>query len=194
MRILCDMDNVVADLMEMALEELHFRYEVNKSIDEVTDYKIENCLGKENWDLIQKILQEPGFYSHLPVTPDAYQGLCQLKDLGHEIIFVTATPDNCFTAVHEKITWVRNTLGLNLPVVSVSAGCPKTVVNGDLLIDDCLDNIKDWVESGKKAILFDQPWNTNVEQMIRLWGYSMRGNCYRAVNWEDVVAAVKYYT
>ena len=140
-------------------------------------------VGPENdawmWDRGVKL----GLFRHGHVTTGGIIGLTDLKRQGHELVVATHRPA---IAIRDTINWLDHHFGALDPypwsgMHILTEGEPKTEVKADLLIDDKRENILDWHLDGRQAIVFDRPWNQNVEPGSGIW---------RAHGWSSVVNIV----
>ena len=106
-------------------------------------------------------------------------GLEALADAGHTLCIVTHRPAN---AVSDTLDWVTLMFeGLPLDGFYImSNGESKATVEADVLIDDKIENVREWAQTGRQAILFDAPYNRNFD----VTGVA------RANGWKEVVRVV----
>lgn len=135
---------------------------------------------RTSWDLfadltdrqrrrMRHILNEPTFYSSLGPLPGAVDGIRRLRELGNEVFFLT-TPypsnPNCADGKYKSVEkWFGQTMR-NRTVLTHD----KTIVRGDVLIDDrpVIEGSVD--EPDWARIIFDQPWNQGVGgTRLRSW-------------------------
>lgn len=143
-KIYIDMDGVVADF--------------DTYVSRVLDMPLpENRWPKSLW---QQITANPRLYSKLPKTAEA-DGLLEycryLRDIAnYELFFLTAVPkgNDVHWAFYDKVNW-----GIKyFPDVPVHFGPfaknkQEHCMPGDILIDDKLENIKEWCAVGGHGIL-----------------------------------------
>lgn len=118
-----------------------------------------------------------GLFRYGHMTTGSRVGLQALADRGHKFIIATSRPEN---AVTDTIDWVQLYFK-DLPLVGISVlsnGEAKSQVNASVLIDDKPENIVEWVETGRQALLFDQPWN---------WSTGPIGGARRCRGWREIV-------
>ena len=151
--IFLDMDDVVADFSKRAFELTG--YLVNEG----------DKYPKADWD---KFLEHPRFYRDLEKCRDAdliveaTVTLSQKKN--YELKFLTAVPrDNDFPwAFNDKIDWARRYYP-NIPVWfgPYSRDKSKWCTGNSILIDDRLENIKQWDRAGGIGI-----WHNNTDHTL----------------------------
>jgi len=62
----------------------------------------------------------------------------------------------------------------------------KHYIMADLLIEDAAHTIKKWVESRRRAIMLETPYNTNIELTSAFTPWLLR-----ASNWAEIVTHVE---
>lgn len=138
MRILIDMDGVLADFVGEAIRN-------NLSMDEA--------------ELIE------GFYKNLPLIKDAKWAVKELESLGHELFICTTAPWNNPTAWKEKREWIEDHFGETFKKKLIMTH-RKDLVSADLLIDDregqsTLNFPGKWLWFGQNGL----DWANVVEQI-----------------------------
>jgi 5'(3')-deoxyribonucleotidase len=167
MVILIDMDNVAANLMKKWLDVYNQRYGDTLTGDQIMNWQIDMHATKCDPADFYGIIGEPGFFADLDVMPDAVAVASRLKDAGHELYFVTATPYNNPTGGYDKCNWVQQ----HFPFIGrdgVIQAHKKHMVIGDLLFDDSPKNLKDF--PGTKVAM-DWNFNKNVQVNYRVTGW-----------------------
>lgn len=111
---------------------------------------------KPVWQRLWDEEVQKGFFSTVPEAPGAIDGLGQLRDRGHQLVFITARP---LAAGEDTQTWLdeRGFGGHHLIV------CPKSkskqFTDPDILLDDKGDTVYRQLSVGKSSVLFKRPWN-----------------------------------
>lgn len=177
MRILIDVDGVILNTQKALLKRLNNRYGTRYTLKNVTHYHwFENVY--KNIDPWAEL--EDGAFWHNEVTlidgaKDAFNQLNQ----NHEIYFVTAS--SVFNlALGEKMYCLKDLLDvtgqwLNNHIIITQN---KELVQGDVLIDDCAENIHKWIMASgtrKFGLLFGQPWNKDNKY-----------NLYPHTSWSEI--------
>ena len=182
MRIICDMDEVLAELNNKVLKRWNAVSGKNFTKQDITTWRMEHVLGVDNLGrsaegLIDEWLAEPGFYEDLEPIPGAIEGFQELLDIGHDVVIATSIPEKYVNAFDSKRRWVRRHFpGYSMKnFVSISR---KGSLEGDILIDDGGHNIIDWAKNGRKnAFLMVNPWNEYLGQTVhgmpitRVWDW-----------------------
>ena len=183
MRILCDIDSVLADILAEAkwtnfgallhpqgpwLRKYNEEYGDHLTKADIVKWEISEIVKPECGKDIFKYLREPDFYEGCPEVPGASQGVQLLREMGHDVTFLSAG------IYPGKIKWLYDH-GFLLPcrdwhsAQDVTLTFQKERFQGDVIIDDCPDNIGD-----RPGILLDQPWNRDADLC-------------RAMNWAQVI-------
>ncbi|KAL4676888.1 hypothetical protein H8957_008601 [Semnopithecus entellus] len=146
-RVLVDMDGVLADFEAGLLrgfrrrfpEEPHVPLEQRRGFLAREQYR---ALRPDLADKVASVYEAPGFFLDLEPIPGALDAVRQMNDLPDTEVFICTSPllkyDHC---VGEKYRWVEQHLGPQF-VERIILTRDKTVVLGDLLIDD-KDTIRD---------------------------------------------------
>ena len=185
MIIICDMDEVIVDMMNPLLREYNKMYSSDISIEDVTQWELPD-------DMINKY-KEDNFFLTLPPISGAINGLRQLMALGHDVIIATYHGDNPRIA-KDKILWMF----YNCPVLSANMmiGARKDLLQGDVIIDDNADHLTGSL--CKIRIVMDRPWNRHLQERRKIdvtkhgdilpqYCYDMGDIDYRVYNWQQII-------
>lgn len=108
------------------------------------------------------------------IYPQALENVNKLRDLGYEIVIITAR--HVVNDVDKMNIIKKNTedwlIKNNVPYDELIIDNDKTRHNLDILIDDNLANIESFVMAGGMAYVFDQPWNRNNTFYSRVNGWN----------------------
>lgn len=181
MRLGIDLDGVVYPFVEQFTKYAEMR--LGRSLPEVKQWNF----PVEQWGLtVERFIElmadgaNEGFlwWEGQPEF-GAREVLLKLRDLGHKIIFVTdrAPKGGEWQAKVATITWLHDH-GFEYDGLFVVRD--KTGLGLDLLIDDGPHNIERADAAGEMAVVFDRPWNRDVET----------GRVY---SWSDVQTWVTHY-
>lgn len=167
LRILVDMDNVIADqtsgFFDMLEEQYpHVPLPPIKSFD---PFKAGDAFPSEYQSLVESIRIQEGFFRRLPEIPGAREGLETLQR-EHDVRIVTAPTWEWVRCVPEKYSWVDEHLGRSWTERLILTR-DKTYIQGDVLIDDSM-NIQGQCEPTWRHLVFKQPYNQSVNGAIRI--------------------------
>ena len=177
MRILVDMDGVIADYDGEFLKRWRERYPNRYYVPfkERNTFYIIDSYPEELKPLAVEILLEPTFFRDMMPMDGAKEALFEMEQMGHEV-FICSSPLSTYkNCVLEKYEWVEKVLGPDW-VRRIILTKDKTLVKGDYLIDDKPDisgveNSPNW-----EHILYDRPYNRNVKKRRLTWE-----------NWKEVL-------
>lgn len=168
--VLVDMDNTLVDFdLEFGKRWVAARPEDTLDlIKSRKHFELEQNFSAELKPLAIKIMSEPGFFKSFAPQPYAVEAVKEMTEAGLHVLLCTAPlPFQWETCVAEKYAWVRHHLGEEF-LTRMIITRDKTVVKGRLLIDDkplirgACDK-PEWTH-----IVFDQPYNQEVEDKMRL--------------------------
>lgn len=140
-RVLVDMDGVLADFEGGLLRgflrrfpgEPHVPLEQRRGFLACEQYR---ALRPDLGDKVASVYEAPGFFLDLEPIPGAVEALREMHAMPDTEVFICTSPllkyDHC---VGEKYRWVERHLGPQF-VKQIILTRDKTVVLGDLLIDD----------------------------------------------------------
>lgn len=181
MKIAIDIDDCVMDFWRslehsVALEYgIELDYESNQDWEDATLKRLDIFgEGRTWWDWLQ---DRDWVWATFKPVPGAIGAIDMLRRQGHYIELLTKKPDWAEWTVWKWLGRWRpaanrvTVLGLHESKAQVS--------DAQLLVDDNVDNVLDWVRSGRPAILFDRPWNRS-DLPVQL------SKVPRAYNWHDV--------
>ncbi len=183
MRILCDLDGIVTDLLHKWLNAYNKDYPYFKQLTkyDVTEY-IYNKISPIGRSM-DHYIEQPGFFIDLPSLPGAISTLARLHKDGHEIYIVTSHSKYPGSAA-EKIWWVNR----NLPFIDsnhIVITKDKHVVRGDILIDDTPEKLLSYKKAWPDAYLItiEYPFNKEVENIVDLYAkdYTNTENAWRSI-------------
>ena len=173
MRILCDIDCVINDLVFKMLDMHRFRTGKDIHVENITTYEFDQCLPKEDADALNKMFKERVLWDSLEPLPGSQDGLKKLLQRGHDMYIATATDP-------ENFPWKVEWMAKHFPFIDQSnIICIKNkgLLNGDVIIDDCYDQLKSCM---CERIVLDYPWNRNAS-----WDYVY--DTKRARNWSEIL-------
>ncbi len=179
MRILVDMDGVLADFENGFLKNWQEKYPDQTFIPlaERNIFYVSDQYPETVRSLVFSVLCAPEFFRSLEPIPGSLEALKEMKRLGHEVFICTSPLGEYQHCVLEKFEWVDEHLGPGW-VSKIILTNDKTIVSADILIDDRPDiqgvAIPNW-----EHILYDQPYNRSGTTRRRLtWQ-----------NWQSVLLA-----
>ena len=190
MRLLIDMDGVLADFETAFAERWNARHQDLQIIDvnNRPTFKVVDQFPK--WtQLIRDIQSERGFFEELPPVAGAVAAMQQLADDGHEVWILTSPLSAWRHCVPEKYAWVEEHLGFEWTRRLVVAK-PKWLVHGDRLLDD---NPRPRPSSARRPswehVVFDAPYNRHRKSAVRMRSWRdisvLTGDWLDRTTWHD---------
>lgn len=179
MVVLVDCDNVMCMLQERVIEIFNSRHNKNYTLDDFTDYNIENNLPVQEAIDFKSIYGESGLYETIKPIDGAQNGIRKLIDNGHNVFIVTDAIPNTYG---EKVAFIKH----YFPFIDEShivAMKHKEYFRCDVMIEDNLQNLL--AKPYYDRIIMDYPWNRNTHDEV----YSIK----RCTNWDEIVAAVEEF-
>lgn len=165
MKVLIDMDGVVADFVGAVLAGLDERgvHIERADIDQFTylDW------ASKHVDWARDIACRDGFFLGLEPLPGAIEGVKRLADV-YDLQFCSSPLPGSSSCEEDKRRWIEKYFGKEL-AVSAYIGADKTLCDGDVLIDDNPE-VKGAREPSWNHIVFDQTWN-HESRSLRLLGF-----------------------
>lgn len=167
-----DVDDTTLDLHgEWVTNRYNNDYNDNLTRRDVKTWELHKFVKPECGRKIYDYLNDPDLYKSVKPLPGAIEGIEKIRSLGWRVIFLTAyfnTPK--IEALHNYglLKEYPYNDGRWHTACDVVMANDKTLLKGDMLIDDKTDNI----EKFGKGLIFDQPWNQDC-------------NFPRVYNWYD---------
>jgi 5'(3')-deoxyribonucleotidase len=165
--ILLDMDGVLADFFT-GVFRLHglSLSQIPNDYPKPWPYKIEDWVAKllgypyTTEDLWEDIDSTHGFWFDLPMYPWAVELLNMCLDVSKGNVIVSTSPGLHPGCYEQKVRWLRHNLPA-LPKANIMLGKHKFMMAKPehLLIDDCAENVIDFMMCGGSAMQFPQNWN-----------------------------------
>lgn len=131
MRIILDMDSIMADIETPWLAECNRRFGDNLTVADIHTWDL-HTLSKGG-KRVYEILGEEGFFRNLKPIPGAVEAAQELVRRGHELHVVTACEFPF--AAKEKVEWFHETLHF-LGKRRLWIGHEKHMLRADAIIDD----------------------------------------------------------
>jgi len=175
--ILIDMDGVLADFEGHLMQQWRTLYPNTFDLarEERTTFYVTRQFPKEYRDKLFQLMYAQEFFANLPAIPGGREALEEMKALGWEVFLCSSPLYGNRTGASEKFAWVERHLGRDWWGKLILAP-DKTVVHGDILIDD-RPKIEGAAAPSWEHVIYDQPYNRSANGKRRLtWA-----------NWKEVL-------
>lgn len=173
LRILCDVDGVIADWLGAVLKAAHAICGRTLSRDEVTNWLRINDLAdrlgmtKEQCRSLHDALNAPGFCRSFETLGNRL--LHSNIGSGNEVLYVTTPWESSKTWCYDRWRWLLHH-GFTDDTSCIIQVPNKKYIWGDVMIDDKPENIHGWIKEwgGGIGLLWNQSWNRHDTQLTRV--------------------------
>ncbi len=185
LRLLLDVDGVIADFPQYYLDIVQAKFGVAHSVEAINKWNIGESiqLHPDRRDIVRAALQEPGVAMSLRAYPGSVKAVRKLRKM-LDLFFVTS-PLGSSTWTDDRERWLEaHFFTGDKPRVTHTH--EKYICFGDVFVDDKVDHIKAWSEAwpNSTAVIWDQPWN-------RKFNVNGRRNVLRMNRWEQLFSLVE---
>jgi len=168
-----DIDNVIADTEKELRNVLLDTWGIALDREDISDYALQNMPGIQGdvLDGLIKMFAEGDIFLRLEAIDGAGETLRRLAN-SHELHLVTSRPEKVRP---QTVEWLKTN---DIPYHDLIFS-EKTKLNGvpyELFIEDQTNFALELAESGAFVLLFDAPWNRQLEHV----------NIDRVYTWDDV--------
>lgn len=165
--ILCDVDQVVADLINGWLSLYNEAFDDDLKHEDITEWSVHPFVKPECGKKIYDFLRHPGLYERVKPLPGAKEGIRALRDGGYRVVFVSSCVVDSTDA---KMRWLikHGFLPDQRHQDDFIAAHDKSLVIGHVLIDDKPDNV---MKYPGPTILMDTPSNQSCTHPRRAAGW-----------------------
>lgn len=158
MKVLIDMDGIVADLLGKWLRVYNDEYGANLCKEDVHCFDM-NQAFPGHLNLVPIIFREK-FFDDLEVIDGAQTGVQRIRDAGHDVRFCSAVCSD--DSARAKLSWLRRYFDVSSKHVYLCN--EKWDVLGDVLIDDKPENQENWLKHTQKPVFsLEHPYNRHVK-------------------------------
>src|SRR3989344_7421662 len=168
MRVLIDMDGVIADFEKGFLDNWRKKYpdKISIPLEQRTTFHAEEQYPTELKKLARAIYEEKGFFLSLQPISGGIEAIKEMNNSSIDIFICTSPISKYQHCVPEKYEWIDKHLGQDW-VKKIVITKDKTIVDGNFLIDDKPEitgvNKPSW-----EQILYEQPYNVCVKYKKRI--------------------------
>lgn len=168
MRILVDMDGVLADFERGFLDDWRARFPERAYIplEERNVFYVQEQYGEAFRADTWAIMTTPGFFRRLSPIPGGAGALNAMRSEGIDVWLCTSPLSGMPTCATEKFEWVAEHLG-EWWTERIIIARDKTLVRGDILIDD-RPEMTGVEQPTWEHVLYDQPYNRAATDKRRI--------------------------
>jgi hypothetical protein len=167
MKIALDVDGVLADIIFAWLEEYNKTHEKIMRKEDIAQWDFWKRLGFDKYMFFAELSRCWSKWTEVPpMEEDIAKAVEKLHSLG-TVDIVTARDADSTKYVKQ---WLEHNRIKYDEYVAVMTGREKADLEYDIFIDDSPHNVVRIASKGKNAIVYDQPWNRNVngEKIVRI--------------------------
>lgn len=168
LRVLVDMDQVIADFEGYFLSQFRSKYPNDPFVpleERNTFYLGDQYDGMSDdmHDKVRSIYHAEGFFRDLPEIEGALDALKEMSEMKGVDVFICSSPLFDYTySPKEKIQWIDEHLGKDW-IGKIILARDKTLVNGHILIDDRVDIKGACTDPTWQHVLFTACHNKNIK-------------------------------
>jgi len=184
MRIGVDIDGVIGDQVPHLLRRVKQKCNIEMKKSDIKLW--DQPMGHTNFEKeMEEAVLDRTFVLTMPLIRGSREGLERIASYNRVIIVTSRPPE----ADEDTIEWLnRKRLGFDEFINTHREGKLRAPI--DVLIDDRLENVRDFALTKRLAIMLSQPWNKDrriIADLIK------QGAVVCAANWKDVVQAVEAF-
>lgn len=214
-RVLCDVDNVVADYPGHVLAYVKDFFKKEYTHEHVTQFEILDAidLTDDEKRLVRKYMEETPSAFDMPIIDGSREALILLNRIS-DLWFITVPLRGNKTWSHDREQWFGKHFPLQRFEDRIITTRDKSFIPGDIFIDDKPQNVEGWADSHPHglAFLWEGPWNAELkkglpEKPLKFGATpfleaeikvpflpSRNGNIVITKNWTIVLAAAHSYS
>jgi len=181
-RIAVDVDGVLGDQVPPILSRLNAKYGINLSKEDIKDWEYPIMDTRIDVE-IEKALLNQNYVLGMPVIEGAKECMLYLWQ-NHIVIIATSRPRETENAT---LKWLSSNFKFH--EYCNTRGKSKKFLNAGILVDDNIQNVKEFSKGIGIGLLFSQPWNQDRPSIKDLIG---RGKVYCCNGWMNVLNIVKF--
>lgn len=175
MRVAIDLDNVVLGWQAHWAHLYNFWFDTNITDDQLDSW--DACLDLTRFNSMNEFyawFEVAGGWETLPYIPGAQGALLALEEAGIPYMFCTSRP---IQAHQHTSTWAARQHKASVDFLNNAS---KHLAKASVWIDDSPEVIANLLAHDKQVIVFDQPWNRQVDKTVP-----------RAHGWAEAVTLIK---
>lgn len=161
MKINIDIDGVIGDNTDLFCRYINKNYNRDYSREDISEYNPEFSFGKDLSQVISEMYTKcPEFIAEMDIIEGAKSSIEYFKQKDYYIQIVTHRPDTIGDITKE---WLdsNNIIYDNLVI---DAPSDKSQIDGDVMIDDNPNVVRNFKEQPHHTILFPRHYNKNINE------------------------------
>lgn len=172
MRIGIDVDDVLSDYLDALIDFHNGQYRTNLAKDDFYSFAFQDVWGCSREQAIERVhrFYDSSQYLSMKPMPGAQQAMQLLSDR-HELFIITGRTDYLVEKTHrwldEHFAGVFDEVHFTNFNSKTSASIKKSEVcrklGIDVLVEDAPHNVTDCAQAGVPVLLYEAPWNKNME-------------------------------
>lgn len=176
--IAIDADDVLDNLLEVWIEELNARHNLNYSVDDMTRWNMAHNITELTEEQIYEPLYDDAIWERLMPVNGSVDALKTLQEMGHNVF--VCTRHTIFETIKTKLFRLQELFPM-IPADHYIIAANKNMIKADIMIDDGTHNLAS-VEHPCIKILYDRPHNHHVDTDFT--------DMIRATTWDDVLLII----
>ena len=171
MKIGIDIDDTITNTFDYLIPYIADYLNISKEYLLKNNISYSNIPKDLNFD-IQKFVTIycENFMTNVPLKNGAKEYINKLKELGHDIVIITARDEKRYDKAYEltKNYLIRNGIKYDKLICNEDKAICCKQENIDLFIDDSITNCRKINDTGVQVLLFDAVHNKNTDEFKRV--------------------------
>ena len=188
MKIGLDFDDIITDFLSALLEYHNGKYKRNDKLSDFKEYKYWPVWGVDRDEETKRVLDfhDDGSFDKIKPIRDAVESVNKLSER-HKLFIITA---RSLRFEQKTEAWIKKHFGKKIKVLysgdfftGTASNKAKICLNEgiSLMLEDNMEYALDCAKNGIRVILFDKPWNQDVEHK----------NVIRVFDWKEAIKEIE---
>ena len=160
--VLVDCDGVVADFLSATIDHIKNKHGIVINYNDVTDWNVFDSLKISGLrHSLKHAVENDNFCMNIKPYEDMVSYVKSIS--AHHNVYIVTAPFFAKNWMDQRVEWIKKHLNIDMNKIIFAEH--KSIIQGDIIIDDKLDNVLDWKTFNKNgdAILWSQPYNINSQ-------------------------------
>ncbi|MDH5463587.1 MAG: hypothetical protein OEW49_04700 [Nitrosopumilus sp.] len=179
LRIGIDIDGVLTDFVKEFIKSVNKRYKITLSEQDIREHDLYKVLGIPSKDLIEMVMEV--FPKDLAPQEGSVESVNELSKK-HEIYIITAREPETLDV---SKNWLKQHGIPYKKLAFMKEGDKHKFIEKDhldIVIDDNLKEITNWIGIVPHIIVLDHPWNQSL---------NVKNYFHRAKDWKEILSIIK---